>query len=195
MACEGLINADFLFDCVNPSVGGLEVDVLLINAEDVNIATTTVSATNKIIMTNLALKTGKTGFLLQGVKQINGTSYELVNKEFGPDKFKHTFSGVILNPSSANKLQATILSEGAKYIVVVEQKWKGAANADAFQLYGYKSGLGLATMTYNSKENDGTISFTLESAEGYEEPTIPLTLLETDYATTKIAFTAKFLGT
>jgi hypothetical protein len=194
MPCEGLITANILFDCDNPSIGGLETDVLLINAEDINIATTTISATNKTLMTNLALKATKVGFLLQGVKQINGTSYELVKKEFGPDKFKHMFTGVILNPSAANKLQATLLSEGGKYVVVVEQKWKGAANADAFQVYGYKSGLELMTLTYNSKENDGTISFTLESTEGYEEPIVPMTLLETDYATTKTAFDAKFLS-
>jgi hypothetical protein len=194
MACEGLITADVLFDCANPSIGGLETDVLLINAEDLNIATTTVSGTNKTLITNLALKATKTAFLLQGVKQINGTSYELVKKEFGPDKFKHMFTGVILNPSAANKLQATHLSEGGKYVVVVEQKWKGAANADAFQVYGYKSGLELMTLTYNSKENDGTISFTLESTEGFEEPLLPMTLLETDYATTKTAFDAKFLS-
>jgi hypothetical protein len=194
MPCEGLITANILFDCDNPSIGGLETDVLLINAEDINIATTTISGTNKTLMTNLALKATKVGFLLQGVKQINGTSYELVKKEFGPDKFKHMFTGVILNPSAANKLQATLLSEGGKYVVVVEQKWKGAANADAFQVYGYKSGLELMTLTYNSKENDGTISFTLESTEGYEEPIVPMTLLETDYATTKTAFDAKFLS-
>lgn len=192
MACEGLITADILFDCANPSVGGLEVDVLLIYAEDINIQTTTVSNSNKILLTNLALKSAKTAFKLQGVKQINGTSYELVKKEFGPDKFKHMFTGVILNPSAANKLQATHLSEGGKYVVVVEQKWKGASNADAFQVYGLKSGLELMTLTYNSKENDGTISFTLESTEGFEEPTVPMTLLETDYATTKTAFDAKF---
>lgn len=192
MACEGLITADILFDCANPSVGGLETDVLLINVEDINIATTTTDSTNKIKLTNLALKATKTAFLLQGVKQINGTSYELVKKEFGPDKFKHIFTGVILNPSAANKLQATHLSEGGKYVVVVEQKWKGASNADAFQVYGLKSGLELMTLTYNSKENDGTISFTLESSEGFEEPTVPMTLLETDYATTKTAFDAKF---
>ncbi len=192
MACEGLITADILFDCANPSVGGLETDVLLINAEDINIATTTTDSTNKIKLTNLALKATKTAFLLQGVKQINGTSYELVKKEFGPDKFKHMFTGVILNPSAANKLQATHLSEGGKYVVVVEQKWKGASNADAFQVYGLKSGLELMTLVHNSKENDGTISFTLESTEGFEEPTVPMTLLETDYATTKTAFDAKF---
>jgi hypothetical protein len=37
MPCEGLITADILFDCNNPSVGGLETDVLLINAEDIDI--------------------------------------------------------------------------------------------------------------------------------------------------------------
>lgn len=192
MACEGLITADILFDCANPSIGGLETDVLLINIEDINIATTTTDSTNKIKLTNLALKATKTAFLLQGVKQINGTSYELIKKEFGPDKFKHMFSGVILNPSASNKLQATHLSEGGKYVVVVEQKWKGASNADAFQVYGLKSGLELMTLTHNSKENDGTISFTLESTEGFEEPTVPMTLLETDYATTKTAYDAKF---
>jgi len=192
MACEGLISADILFDCANPAIGGIEADVLLINAEDIDITATTISNTNKALVTNLALKTGKTGYLLAGVKQVNGANSELVKKEMGPDKFKHVFSGVILNPSAANKLQATNLSEGAKYVVVIEQKWKGASNADAFVILGYKSGLELQTMTWNTKENDGTIAFTLESTEGYEEPTLPLTLLETDYATTKTAFSAKF---
>lgn len=192
MACEGLISADILFDCANPAIGGIEADVLLINAEDIDITATTISGTNKTLVTNLALKTGKTGYLLAGVKQVNGANSELVKKEMGPDKFKHVFSGVILNPSAANKLQATNLSEGAKYVVVIEQKWKGASNADAFVILGYKSGLELQTMTWNTKENDGTIAFTLESTEGYEEPTLPLTLLETDYATTKTAFNAKF---
>jgi hypothetical protein len=192
MACEGLISADILFDCANPAIGGIEADVLLINAEDIDITATTISNTNKTLVTNLALKTGKTGYLLAGVKQVNGANSELVKKEMGPDKFKHVFSGVILNPSAANKLQATNLSEGAKYVVVIEQKWKGASNADAFVILGYKSGLELQTMTWNTKENDGTIAFSLESTEGYEEPTLPLTLLETDYATTKTAFNAKF---
>lgn len=194
MPCEGLITANILFDCENPPIGGIETDVLLINADDINITTTTFDPTNKVLLTNLALKATKVGFLLQGVKQINGANSELVKKEFGPDKFKHVFSGVILNPSAANKLQATYLSEGSKYVVVIEQKWKGADNEDAFVVLGLKSGLELQTMTWNTKENDGTISFTLESTEQYEEPTLPLTLLETDYATTKIAFDAKFLG-
>lgn len=192
MACEGLISADILFDCANPAIGGIETDVLLINAEDVDIATTTFSNSNKTVITNLALKSGKTGYVLQGVKQVNGANTELVKKEMGPDKFKHVFSGVILNPSAANKLQATSLSEGSKYVVVIEQKWKGASNADAFVVLGLKSGLELQTMVWNTKENDGTIAFTLESTERYEEPTLQLTLLETDYATTKTAFVAKF---
>jgi hypothetical protein len=61
MPCEGLITANILFDCDNPSIGGLETDVLLINAEDINIATSTVSNTNKTLITNLALKATKVG--------------------------------------------------------------------------------------------------------------------------------------
>lgn len=193
MACEGLITADILFDCDNAPVGGIETDVLLFNVEDIDVSSLTYSPTNKILLTNFQLKSGKTGFLLQGVKQVNGANTELVKKEFGPDKHKHVFSGVIFNPSAANKLQATSLSEGSKYVVIIERKWKGADNEDAFIVLGLKSGLELQTMVWNTKENDGTIQFTLESTEGFEEPTLDLTLLETDYATTKVAFDAKFV--
>lgn len=192
MACDGLITANILFDCDNPPIGGIETDVLLFNADDVDITALTYNPSNKIQLTNFALKAGKTGYLLQGVKQVNGANSELVKKEIGPDKHKHVFSGVILNPSAANKLQATFLSEGGKYVVIIEQKWKGVDNDDAFVVLGLKSGLELQTMIWNTKENDGTISFTLESAESYEEPTLPLNLLETDYATTKTAFDNKF---
>lgn len=192
MPCEGLITANILFDCDNPPIGGIETDVLLINAEDVDITALTYNPANKIQLTNFALKATKTAYLLQGVKQVNGANSELVKKEIGTDKHKHVFSGVILNPSAANKLQATYLSEGGKYVVIIEQKWKGIDNDDAFVVLGLKSGLELQTMTWNTKENDGTISFTLESSEGYEEPTLPVNLLETDYATTKTAFDNKF---
>ena len=48
-------------------------------------------------------------------------------------------------------------------------------------------------MTYNSKENNGIISFVLASLEGEDETGVPKTLLETDYDTTLLAFEAKFV--
>ncbi|WP_417357676.1 hypothetical protein [Flavobacterium sp.] len=190
--CTGNLTADIVFDCANAPVAGIEQNVVLINKEDIDYANTTTSTDNRVIITNLQLKEGKTGYLLSGVKQSNGKAWELVKKENAPDKFKHTFSGVIFNASAANKQQADQLAMGAKYVVVVEQVWKGTDSSDAFEVLGLTSGLELSTMTNNSKENDNMIVFELASVDGYEEVTMPQTLLDVDYAATKTAFNNKF---
>lgn len=189
----GILDADFVLSCDDKAQGGLENDVLLINRSDVDYSAITYNVGNKNIVTNFQLKSGKTGYLLQGVKQVNSTSFELVKQEFSFDTFKHMFNGVVLTPSSANKEQAEKLASGGKYVVIVNRKYKGALNADAFEIYGLQSGLELETMTYNSKENNGVISFALASAEGEDETSLPKTLLETDYDTTLTAFEAKFV--
>lgn len=190
--CTGSLTADILFDCANAPVGGIEQNVVLINKDDIDMTATTVDATNRILVTNLQLKAGKTGYMLSGVKQSNGKAWELVKKENAPDKFKHTFSGVIFNPSADNKLQADSLSKGAKYVAVIEQVWKGTGNKEAFEVLGFSSGLELTTMTNSSKENDNMIMFELASADGFEEVTMPKTLLDGTYAATKTAFANKF---
>lgn len=193
MACDGLLTSDILFDCANSMVGGIEVNVLMVNHSDINKSAVTFDASNKMIMTNFQLKAGKTGYLFQGVKQVNSLKFELVKKEMGPDKFKHTFAGTILNFSAENKERLMELSEGGKVAVIVELKWKGTAAADAFQVAGYDSGLELQVATWSTNENDGVISIELASVDGYEETKPVFTLKETDYATTATAFGNKFL--
>lgn len=193
MACDGLLTSDILFDCANAMVGGVEVNVLLFNHKDIDKSTVTFSATNKMVMTNFQLKSGKTGYLFQGVKQVNALKNELVKKELGPDKWKHTFSGIILNFSAENKERLMEMSEGGKYAVMVELKWKGASAIEAFQLGGYDSGLELNVATWATNENDGTITIELSSSEGYEESKQVYTVLETDYTTTLTAFGNKFI--
>ncbi len=193
MACDGILTSDILFDCDNAMVGGMEVNVLLFNHKDIDKSTVTFSPTNKTVMTNFQLKSGKTGYLFQGVKQVNALKMELVKKEMGPDKFKHTFAGTILNFSAENKERLMEMSEGSKYAVMVELKWKGALAVDAFQLGGYDSGLELNVATWGSNENDGTIQIELSSTDGYEESKPVFTVLETSYALTSTAFGNKFL--
>ena len=173
--CTGQLTDDINFDCENAPIAGIEQNIILINKDDIDVSATTVAAGNRLLVDNIQLKAGKTGYLLKGVKQSNGKAWELVKKENAPDKFKHTFSGVIFNPSLANKTQADNLSKGGKYVVVIEQVWKGGANADAFEVLGYHSGLELTTMTNSSKENDNMIMFELASADGFEETTMPKT--------------------
>lgn len=193
MATCGLLDDDFLFNCDDIALGGLENDVLLINYDDLDKTAITFNGTNNNIMTNMQLKSGKTGYLLQGVKQVLSTSYELVKKEMSVDMFKHIFNGVILTASASNKDQAGKLAKGGRYVVIVHRKYKGVNNADAFEVLGYSSGLELESLNYNSKENSGVISFVLASVENEEEDDLPKTLLETDYATTLAAFETKFV--
>ena len=192
--CTSGLTADILYDCDNETTGGLEVDMLFFNRNDIKKSAVTFDVTNPILMTNFAMNTGKKGLMITGIKQINGTAFELVKKEKSSDKFKHQFMGIIPGLSVANKMRLIELSRGANLCVMFEMKWKGAAQKEAFQLLGYESGLELKSATWKSNENDGNITFELESVANYEEPKPPYTVLETDYAATKLAFTNKFLG-
>ena len=195
--CTGKLTNDIIFDCDNAPVGGIEQNVILINKDDIDVTATTLAVGNRLLVDNIQLKAGAEAYKLTGVKQSNGKAWELVKKENAPDKFKHTFSGVIFNPSLVNKAQADNLSKGGKYVVVVEQVWKGAGSKDAFEVLGYSSGLELSTMTNSSKENDNMIMFELSSTDGYEEATMPKTFLDGGaeagtYAASKTAFDNKF---
>jgi len=190
--CEDKLSADIQKDCDNKPKAGIEVDVVIINFDDIDKVASTLDATNDLVITNLATKTGTQGYKLEGIKQVNGVSWELVKKEESFDAYKHLFSGVILSPSAENKLALASILSGGRYVVVVEKKWKGTDNLDAFEVLGWDSGLVASTAVWNSKEADGTIKFELSSEDGYEENEMSRNNLETDYATTKTAFDAGY---
>ena len=191
--CTGKITASFVLDCEYLPIAGLTTNAILINYDDIDRTATTIDPTNRLLMTNLQLKAGKTGYAFTGVKQTNAKNYALVPKDAGVDKYTHGFTGIVFNPSVENKLQVANLSLGSKYVLAVEQLWKGEDNEDAFEVLGYFAGLMLAEATNNSTENDNAISLVMGSQEGYEEPSLPHNLLETDYATTKTAFDNLFI--
>jgi len=190
--CEEKLAADIIKDCDNKSIGGLEVNVVLINFDDIDKATSTIDAANDLIITNLATLSGTAGFTLEGIKQTNSASFELVKKEDSWDKYKHLFAGVILTPSATNKKSIANIASGGRYVVVVEKKFKGASQEEAFEVLGWDSGLVISTLIYNSKESDGVIKFELASEDGFEENEMSRNNLEANYATTKIAFDLKY---
>jgi hypothetical protein len=187
--CTGKITANFLLDCEYLPVAGLTSNAIIVNFDDVDRDAVTFDSNNRIIMTNFQLKPGTTGYLFTGVKQSNSKNWTLVPRENLPNKYNHVFNGTIFNPSAANKLQVSNLGLGAKYVVIVEQLWKGEDNLDAFEVLGYDTGLILNEATNNSSENDNTIVLALGSEEGFEEKDLPRNLVEgASYATTKTAF-------
>ena len=117
-------------DSVDISVGGIERDITLINKADIDITASTFSPTNKLLITNLVLKPGKTGFLLQGIKQVNSLSFELVKKDLSRDAYKHTMGMNFPNSSLVNKTRLDELN-GASIVTVVETKYKGLGYSPA----------------------------------------------------------------
>lgn len=190
--CEDVLSQDIQKDCDNKPKAGIEVDVVLINFEDIDKVNSTYDVSNDLIITDLALKSGKKGYKLEGIKQVNGASWELVKKEESFDAYKHTFSGVVLAPSAENKKELSKVLSGGRYVAVVEKKWKGSLGVDAFEVLGWDSGLVASTAVWNTKEADGTIKFELASEDGYEETEMSRNSLETDYDTTKTAFDAGY---
>lgn len=190
--CELLLTADILKNCDENPIGGIETDLLFFNKKDIDYASITYDGTNDLLVTNFQLLSGKVGYLLEGVKQANFVGDELVIKDYS-NSYAHMGSGVILNPTVANRKSLEILMGGDEFVIMVNKKWKGADDDDAFALFGLDAGLVGSTKTYKSNESDGVEVFEMKSREGYEEPKPYRTVLHTDYATTLLAFAGKFV--
>lgn len=186
--------ANIANDCDNLTVSGIESDALLIPHSAIDKTATTFDAINKMIITDLVLKSGSTGYLIEGVKQTNGYNWEFVKGDSQTrDMYKHLFNGMVLTPSAVNRESANKLGKGESYLVVVNKKYKGASNEDAFLVLGWSSGLYLNSMTENSREQNAAIVFELASDDEMLENNSPNILLDTDYATTLTAFSNKFV--
>ena len=190
--CEEKIDADIVKNCDENPTAGLEVDILIFNKSDLDYAAITEDGSNDLLITNFQLLSGKTGYLLEGIKQSNSAMEELVIKDFS-NAYKHLIRGVLLNPTVANRKTLESLMSGGDYVAIVERKWKGDSDDDAFLLLGFDAGLTALTSIWDSKESDGVETFELASAEGYEEPKKVRSVLETNYATTSTAFGNKWI--
>lgn len=193
MSCFGEeLESDILIDCDNITKVGIETDVIVIPRSVIDFTASTQNVDNRMLLDDLVLKAGSTGYKLEGVKQLNGYSWEFVPSEESVDRYRHTFTGIIMTPSAANRLAASQLTKGEQYVVVVNKKYKGANQSDAFMVLGWDTGLYVTAMNEDSKAVDSAIQFTLANKDSELEDEAPRLLLETDYDTTLTAFNNKF---
>jgi hypothetical protein len=195
ITCERALDRDFLFDCDNPPLQGLTDVIALVNYNDVDRVATTFDTDNKQICTSFVLKPDKRAFRLEGYKLANSALASLVVKEApAVNAFLHTIGGVGVTVDAEQLDAIAKMALGAKLVAVVERKYKGANQESAFMIFGYDSGMELATADYNSNENAGTLPFTLANPTDEEEPKPQRIWLDTDYGTTLTAFEALFGG-
>ena len=186
------ISQDVAFDCDNPPVSGIEQKIILVNRDDIENVVYDATSPGELI-TDITLKTGTTGYEIQGIKQVMGYSNTLVTEENSLNGVTHSIDGIrFYDPSVESQKTINDFINGANVVAIVEKKWKGVDSANSFKVFGLVHGLEITDLTDNSRENDGTSVITLSTPSGYKEPKVPHQLLETDYATTKTAFDNKF---
>lgn len=187
--CIEKLTANISYDCTTTqrAKGGLETKAVIINRSDLDYTSLTQSGAT---VTNLSLKAGATGYEIGWVKQLGNTASEFSVND-GLDTFNHSFACRVFGQSATDAERIKELSTG-EFLMVVETKFKGANNADAYKIFGYENGLKMSEGTFTSLENDGSFLFTLSSVENFGESYPWLTYLETNYVTTKAKFDGLF---
>jgi hypothetical protein len=187
MACNKKITADILFDCADAPLKGLDGGkAVILNYDDVDFVASVQSGATITDLVALAV-----GFDVNWYKELASTAVTFSPNTEDVDGFSHSFACRLATSDALNAERANELKNG-RFIVVVKTAYKGAANAEAFKVYGWDSGLELSQLDGNSNENGGSLLFTLSTREGTVEKYPYNILLETNFATTETAFDAKF---
>lgn len=186
--CESLITKDIDVNCDSAPVGGLESNAVIINRNDIDFGTTTFATGKKNVIESLTLKTGKKGYsaYVPGTSPYTGTTTTL-NVGTYSNTFNNQFNVVILDngPEVCSEI-IDGLANGS-FVVVFENKLKGAAKDAAFQIFGFYQGLA-ATELSNDKYSEDTNGGWSAVLTEERAPKSGLFLFKTDYASTKSLF-------
>jgi len=187
MDCISKLTANIAYDCspAGRAKAGLETTAVLINRKDLDLTAITTSGAS---VTNLSLVSGSTGYSIDWIKQLGSATSAFAANDTGVDSFNQGFACRVFGQGAFDAERIKELGSG-EFVVVVETKWKGTANAEAFKVYGLENGLKMSEGSQSTLENDGSYIFTLSSVEGYGETYPWQVWKEGNYATMKTKFT------
>lgn len=181
----GLVTTDITY--TGNSKAGVKNKGVLINLDD--IASTTRNATNgMVLLDDITLKSGKTGYDVSTTNRAWKFTDELVPGD--ENRYRHMVENVIVDASVlANMQQAAEMSKDniSKYVLVIARQY-----GEKYEVLGVDMGLVVTSNRRALGENNANRVLTLSTEEGMEEPNPIAELVETDAATTTTAFNAKF---
>lgn len=184
--CDTSVVHDFLYDCANPPVAGLEDDALLINRADIDFTKSKIDADNPNIITSLVLKAGKKANLVQQRKDsFNGTKVDQVEGTYS-NGTTQTFAFVAFANSADEKAALEKMLNGS-FVAVIKNKT--AADNSRYEVLGWNTGLKTPTLTkdYVAEESAGVYAVTLASGQ---EPRLPMSFYAGSLEATDAAFNA-----
>lgn len=182
MSTCGQISSNITIDCSNPLSGGANDRLVLINKDDWDEATLTGTST---LITGITLATGATAFSYEGKNNSVEPRQALVKQRYA-EVYDHEAMFKVFKADAATKAQLELLAKG-KVVAIVENNWKGAAGAGAFEVYGADTGLFVQELERALADADtqGAFNVVLRTSEQSKESHLPATLFLTSYAITK----------
>lgn len=183
MAACAKFAAGVLADCDTKPVAGTETEIYLCNRED--IASLTYDVANNLIVEAITMTGVTLWYKFKGIKQSNSPTVKM-NKTKYLNNWIHGLDFLVFANDGATKEIIMDLSN-SEICAIVQNKWKGTAGNMAYELYGFGAGLVMtaAERNPNDAETAGAWKLTFGPDEGQFEDNVPLTVYDTDLATTK----------
>lgn len=185
MAVCGNITANLGFNCPTPLVSGTRDRMWIMDHAEYELATKTFAVGNAMVLTDVVLAGIATAFYVEGKNNSNAPSFALVKQTYG-DVYDHmvNFLGFDLTNAAKEALDTFV---GGRYVVAIENSFKGATGESAFELLGAGSGMEIKVFTRDALNNDnqGAYVINLGTPEIGKEAHMPYAIFDTDYATTR----------
>lgn len=170
-------------NCDFPQIGGATDRIVIINFSDIDVVTR--DGVNNEIITDITLKSGKSGYAWFGQNRSVEPREALVKGRYS-NAFDHEVRHKIFNDGAAVRKQLNASVNG-RFVAIVEANFKGETGDAAFKVFGIESGLEVPELEkiYDNSDTEGAFDLLLRSSEFAREPKLAATFFDTDYATTQ----------
>lgn len=159
--CDFKLAMNLGTSCETPSIAGLKNKGYIINYDDIDWDAVEFDENNNNIVTSLPAEQAFSVYM-PGKSPFTGTQKALTEGTYR-NKFEKTVSLVILDngPEVSHKVIDQLAN--GKFVVILENEYKGADQKNTFEIYGLEQGLAATEMTDEkySEDTDGGWAVTL----------------------------------
>ena len=177
----GKITANISKSCDTPLQMGTETRAVIINKDDISSISYNADG---YTVEDIVLASGTTGYTIDGKNNSIAPLTEMVDLEFD-NVFDHTvtFKGFDISPDIKKQLNA---GKEGRYVVIVENVFRGTDGESAFEVYGLTTGLEFSELSRNPNDEttQGAFDFVLTTKTN-KEPRLPNPLYVTSYSASK----------
>lgn len=176
--------------CGKPAIAGTTARVILLSYSDVDKSKSVVTDN---VISSLILKAGATGYEVDSLPNATVGS-DTINAGTYLKTHQHNVVVRIFKKSEAAKKFVNGLTN-ARVIAIVENNDTGDNGDTKYEVYGWDSGLELTEITVTTEMTDGVAyQVTLANGTIAQEGSLPMSLFDTDEATTDLMVNGLLTG-